>query len=81
VNGTELEGLIQDGIARTVRSQQLAGPALDSCYPGMIDYSRRKDFAKVHRDLSRAAHEARAARDLFTQAAAMIAELLEAPNA
>lgn len=81
MNVTELEGFILDGLGRTVRAQQLAGPSLRVCVPKIVEPEDRADLVRARALLDEASLQARAAKDLFTQASGMISEFLEEPHA
>jgi hypothetical protein len=77
----ELEALILDGLGRTARALQLAGPAHDLCLPGMVDDNMRRKMFDARHDLLKAALQADSARAFFIQAAGMLGDFLNPKEA
>ncbi len=72
-----LERLIAGAVAKMTRACQQAAPALDSCYPQMVDDNARERLQIARFELALAFGNANAAAAELARASTMLADYLK----
>lgn len=76
MDASQLERLIFNALALTVRAQQQAAPVIDLCFPGMVDEFKRMRLAVARGELDSASMYLRSAMEQVQEASRMIADFL-----